>query len=438
MRAYRKYKKLIKVLALILIPFLLYGLVKVALWYSTKKSIDDFSKQSAAFVQLKYQTISSSIKGNVSINGITLFIPMFKETIHIKKVRLSADNLISLLKISFQLKSDEIPKSLGLLVEGIKVDLNSQFFNSTQDQPQTPAEQFNTLACGNTIRFDEKVLKQMGYTEIVTDVNLSYLYDPLAKTLQFNLYESVEQFFSLDIDAEIKEISTIPKAQDVAMGLASSAQSMPKPGKIKLTIEDDSFITRKVNYCAKNNKSDQKTYIDKHVKMANIFLQKMGIKLHQSLLDAYSKSLSHPGNVIVSMDFSGISNMMELSEFMLDDIISQLGAEIQVNNKRITPISIQLDKKRFAKATTGKTQDIEIHDPNVKVKKEKKYHIVNKNNLKRYHRYPVIIKTIKGKTYKGQLSTKDPKNYEVISRTRGGEVGYYVNKAEIKSVKVYY
>jgi len=206
MRTYRKHKKLIKVLVLLLIPFILYGLIKLALWYSTKKSIEDFSKQSAAFVQLKYQNISSSIKGNVSVNGITLFIPMFKESIHIKRVRLSTENIVTLLNLTFKLESQEIPKSLGVFVEGLKIDLNSKILSNTQDIPQTPLEQFNTLACGDTIHFNEKSLKQMGYTDITTDINLNYQYDPLAKTLQLNLYENVEKFFSFDLDAEIKDV----------------------------------------------------------------------------------------------------------------------------------------------------------------------------------------------------------------------------------------
>jgi hypothetical protein len=437
MRFYRKHKKLIKALLLLSLPFILYGLLKLAIWYSTKNNIEKFSSQYAGFVQLKYQTISSSIKGNVSVNGLTLFIPMINESIHIKRIRLTTDNILTLLSLTSKLESQEIPKSLGLLIEGVKIDINSQLFNSSQESVQTPAERFNTLACGNIQRFDEKALKQMGYDNISTDINLNYSYDPIARTLQLNLYENIEQFFSLDLNAQINNLSKIPNTQEVAMSLASS-QNMPQLGKVKLTIEDDSFTTRKVNFCAKNNKSDQKTYISKHVKMADNFLQQMGIKLHQSLLDAYHKSMSHPGNIILSMDFSDTTNIMELSEFALNDIISQLGTEILINNKTISPISIQFNQQRFSKATTGKSPEIKIHDPNVKIKTIKKYHFVNKNNLKKYQRYPVIIKTIQGKTLKGELSIADKKKFEVITRTHGGKLGYFVGKAEIKSVQVYY
>jgi len=437
MRFYRKHKKLIKTLGLLLIPFILYGLIKLAIWYSTKNSIDSFSSQYAGFVQLKYKNITSSIKGSVSINGITVFLPMFKESIHIKRIRLSTDNIITLLRLTYKIESKDIPKSMGLLIEGAKIDLNSKLLNNTIEATQTPSERLNTLACGEVVRFDEKVLKQMGYTDISTDINLNYQYDPLAKTLQLNMYESIDRFFSLDLSAQIKDISEIPDTNNVMMGMASS-QALPKLGKVKLTLEDDSFITRKVNFCAKNNKSTAKEYITKHVKMVDKYLKQIGVKLHQSLLDAYHKSLSHPGNIILSMDFSGITNIMELSEFALDDILSQLGTEFLINNKSITPLSIQINKQRFAKATGNKPQEIKIHDPNVKAKIIKKYHLVNKNNLKKYHRYPVIIKTTQGKTLKGKLSTKDPIRYEVITRTHGGEMGYFVGKAEIKSVQVFY
>lgn len=416
---------------------MLYGLVKAALWYSTKNALENFSRQSAGFVELKYQNITSSIKGSVSVNKLTVFLPLFKESIHIRRVRLSTDNVLTLLSLTSKFKSKEIPKSLGLLIEGVKIDLNNKLLNPPQETPQTPLERFNTLACGDILRFDEKTLKQMGYTDITTDININYLYDPLAKTLQLNFYENIERFFSLDLSAQIKGISKIPKGSDIAMGMVSP-QSLPTLGKVKFTLEDDSFITRKVNFCAKQNKSNQQTYISKHVKMADKFLQQMGIKLHKSLIDAYQKSLTHPGNIVLSLDFSGITNVMELSEFLLDDILSQLETEVLVNNKSITPISIQFNKQRFTRAIAGQSEEIKIHDPNVKAKIKKIYHRVNKNNLKQYHRYPVIIKTTRGKTFKGQLSVKSANTYEVTTRIRGGEIGYFVNKEKIKSVDVFY
>jgi hypothetical protein len=437
MRLFRKHRKLIKILGFLLVPVILYGSVKLAIWYSTQQSIKNLSKQFAGFLELNYQSISSSIKGSVSVNGLTVFIPMAKESIHIKKVRLSTDNVLTLLTLTSKFESQDIPNNLGFLIEGMRVDLNSKLLNTPEESPQTAFERLNTLACGDVLRFDEKVLKQMGYNEINADFNINYHYDSLAKTLQLNFYENVDKFLSLDLTAQIREVSKLPGVAEVSMNMANP-QTIPKLGKIKLTLEDDSFITRKVNFCAKNNKSNQNDYIIKHVNMVDNYLQKMGIKLNQSLLGAYQKSLMHPGNIIVSMDFSDISNIMELSDYLPDDIIAQLGTEILVNNKIVSPISIQFDKQRFTKNTGDKAQQISIHDPNVKPKIIKKYHLVNKNNLKQYDRHPVKIKTTQGKTLKGRLSIKNPKKYEVISRTHGGEIGFFVKKAEIKSVEVFY
>ena len=437
MRLFRRHRRLIKILALLLVPVILYGSVKLAIWYTTQQTLKNLSKQCAGFLELNYQNISSSIKGSVSVNGLTVFIPMAKESIHIKRIRLSTDNILTLLTLTSKMESQDIPNNMGLLIEGMRIDLNSKLLKTPDETPQTPFERLNTLACGDVLRFDENALKQMGYNEINADFNINYHYDPLAKMLQLNFYEYAEKFISLDLTAQIMEVSKLPGVAEVSMNMANP-QDMPKLGKIKLTLEDDSFITRKVNFCAKNNKSNQNDYIIKHVEMVDSYLQKMGIKLHQSLLDGYQKSLTHPGNIILSMDFSDISNIMELSDYLPDDIIAQLGTEVLVNNKLISPVSIQLDKQRFTKHTGDKAQQISIHDSNVKPKVIKKYNLANKNNLKQYERYPVKIITTQGKTLKGRLSLKNPKKYEVISRTHGGEIGYFVKKSEIKSVEVFY
>jgi hypothetical protein len=442
MRLFRRHRKLIKFAVFLSLPILAFGLIKLTLWYSTKLAIDNLTNQSEGIVEIKYKTITSSLKGSVSVNAITIFIPVAKESIHIKSIRLSADNLISLLKLSLRLKfeSDEIPKSLSLIIEGLKVDINSKLINLPKDIKQTPFERFSTLACGDTLRFDEKVLTNMGYSEIETDFNIYYSYDKLSKSLSINLYENMDRFFNLDFSAELKGVSKIPDSTDLVIGASTGSmpQGFPQLGKVKLTINDDSFISRKVTFCANNNNSNKKDYIKKHVGMASDYLQQLGLTFNQSLIDAYTTSLTHPGNVIVSMDFSSITDPMELSQFLLDDVLVQLNTELLVNNKSITPISIKIDQKQFSDTKEGKIKAIKINDPNVKVRVKKKYHVVNKNNLQKYNKHMVIVKTTRGKTYKGQLHIKGSNKYEIIARTRGGEIGYFVKNSEIKSIDVFY
>jgi hypothetical protein len=442
MRVLRRHRKVVKLALFIALPILVYGLIKLSLWYSTKITIENFSKQAQGIAEIEYKTITSSLKGSVSVNTITIFIPIAKESIHIKSIRLSADNLLTLLKLGLRskFKSNEIPKSLSLIVEGLRVDINSKLINSPKGTKQTPFERFSTLACGETLRFDEKALTKMGYSEIETDFNLSYSYDKLSKNLSINLYENMDRFFSLDFSAELKGVSKIPDSSALAIGASTGTipQDFPQLGKVKLSINDDSFISRKVNFCANNNNSSQKDYIKKHVAMVNNYLQQLGMTFNQSLVDAYTTSLTHPGNVVVSMDFSAITDPMELSQFLLEDIIVQLNTELLVNNKPITPISIKIDQQQFADTKKGKVKEIKIHDPNVKIREKRKYHAVNKNNLQKYSKHMVIVKTVQGKTYEGQLHLVGINKYEIIARSRGGEIGYFVKNSDIKSIQVFF
>ncbi|MFK5986858.1 MAG: hypothetical protein QM479_15735 [Pseudomonadota bacterium] len=420
-----------------LLPILLYGLVKLALWYSAKTAIDKISQQAAGFIELNYQNISSSLKGSVSINGVTIFIPMVEESIQIKRIRLSADNVLTLLTLKSKIETQDIPKSLGLLIEGVAINLDSKIFKTSAEAEQTPSERFNTLACGDIKRFDGEVLKAMGYSEIRADFNMSYHYDPLAKTMQLNFNENIDRFFSLNLTANVAGIKRLPAAGEIAMGMAA-VQDLSSLGLVKLSLEDDSFISRKVTFCAKQNKSKAQQYINKHATMVDNYLQQMGIKLHSSLIDAYKKYLQSPGNAIISMNFSDAVNLMELSDYMADDIIAQLGTEIYVNNKLVSPLSVQFNQPKFLNSLGNNQQNIEIHDPNVKPKIEKKYHLVNKNSLKQYNKYSVIIKIKKGKTYTGKLSVESPFRFEINVRTRGGNIGYFVNIEDIKSAQVFY
>lgn|GEM_PF-2807637 len=423
-------------LLVLILPILVFGGLKGALWYFSKSAMDDLAKKVSSFVDLRYEKIETSLQGSVSINDIALYSALIDDTIKIKSLKLTTNDVFSLLTLHSKLKKNKIPESMLIHIQGIEMDMEGNIAKTltSPDTPLTMADNIATLACGNTKRFDAKVLQDMGYETIFADFIFQYQFDESQGSLDLTLIENLDRLFSIKLNATVNNIRRLPRI--------TSLTSLPKIGKVSLNYDDDSLASRKIQYCAKQNKSTQDEYIDKHVTLFDQYLQQLGINLGSDLLGAYKDSLKEPGNIDLTLDLRGIDDYMELAQIPIPDLIHNLSTELKVNDKKIGMHRLNINKDQFMQMALGHSKKaIIVSDPNVKPDKPAKaFHTISRTQLIKYNKHQVIIKTKNGKTYQGQLQvTKDRRfKYAVSSRTRGGQVSYHVDLEDIKSAQVYY
>lgn len=422
-------------IAVLLIPVILYGGIKGALWFSSKQAMDNLARNLSAFADLKYEKIETSLQGSVTVNNLSLYSALIDDRVTIRAIKLKTDDIFSLLTLKNKINNNEIPKSLLIHIQGVEMNMDgniAQTFTAPDTAPNI-GDNLATLACGNTKRFDAQALQDMGYHSILADFIFQFNYDESRRKMDLTFIENLDRLFSAKMTTTISNISQIPSFY--------TSSNLPRLGIVQVSYDDDTLTDRKITYCAKQNQSTEAEYIEKHVNLFNLYLKQIGVNLGPELLSAYKETLVKPGSMDLSLDFRGINDLMELTEIPIPDLIHNLSTELSVNGNPVNVHGIKINTDKFMQAAMGKTPSVTVKDPNVEPEKPPKaFHKISKSKLDKYKDYQVIIKTYKGKTYQGRLQIVKSHHYKyaVATRTRGGEISYHVEENDIKSVQVYY
>ncbi|MCW8931754.1 MAG: hypothetical protein OQL19_16165 [Gammaproteobacteria bacterium] len=419
------------VIALFIMSITCFAILKGSLWYFTQQFVDNQVIQAKSYAQITYKEIKSSFTGSATVSGIKVYIPLLDESIFIESIQFMAPDLITLLTLDNQLKNNELPESLKLIITGAALDLNGNLMKmiDNPDIPPTQLEVFSTLACGDIHRIGSKALNAMGYDSFTSDIVLSYNYDARKKTLVYHLKDSIRDITHLNFSGKLKNVTD----------LNSFKNNNVKSGPITLEIIDDSYIERKNRFCANQGGRKTNEYIKEHTLQVEEYLLSYGVEPEEGLLSAYKTVLETSGAIRLEADLSNLTGTQELVSFEPNDIIQFVRLKLFVNNKRINEISINIDKEKLVQTATN--TEVELETPDEVKKKQaiiiKKYRPVSIANLKNFNGFRVKIKTDKGKQFKGTLKVSNPKIYEIVSRLRSGNISYHVPVKTITKAEVF-
>lgn len=424
------------IIALLMIGISGFALLQGSLWYFTQQFVDQQVYKAKPFAQISYKEIETSMQGSAIVKGVRFFIPAINETIFIKSVEFIAPDVFTFLMLNSKTEQQQIPESLKLIISNAAINLNGPVMNMIDNPDIEPSaiEAFSTLACGDINRMGSRSLSKMGYEIINNNITLEYQFYPAKKRLNYTVSNHIEDMSIITISGELSNVSNIKSFSGKTL----------KPGKISLEIQDDSYIKRKNDFCALQEKYSVNEYITEHVRQVGEYLGVYGIEVEVDLLDAYKKLLKTTGTVRFDADLKPLSETIsyaeELKTFAPNDIIQFIRLKLYVNDKRINQVSIKVDMDKLLDAASNNTS--ELGQPNSMMKKQvlvyKKYHQISLSNLNNYNGYRVRVETKGGRYYRGTLKTNNPKYYEVITHMRSGNVGYQVTKHNIKKIEAFY
>ena len=424
------------IIALLILSISGFAILYGSLWYFTQQFVDQQVFQAKPFAQISYKKIEPSLKGSATVTGIRFFIPSIDETIFIRSIKFTAPDLLTFLMLNSKTQQKQIPESLSLIISNAVINLNGPVMNMIDNPDIEPSamEAFSTLACGDTNRIGSRTLSKMGYESFNNNITLNYRFFADQKRIKYTLSNHIEDMSIISINGELLDVTD----------LKSLTKQSLKPSKISLEIQDDSYIKRKNDFCALQQKYSVNEYISEHVRQVGEYLTIYGIEVDPALLDAYSKLITTMGNVRFEADLSSLHNEItdieELKSFVPNDIIQFIRLKLFVNDKRIDQLSVKVDTDKLIAAINNDNGDTE--KPQSLMKKQvlvyKKYHRIFPGQLKKYNGFRVKLETLSGKHYRGTLNTDNPKYIEVIIRMRSGNVGYQVSKYDIKKVEVFY
>ncbi|MEH6358055.1 MAG: hypothetical protein V7745_03640 [Pseudomonadales bacterium] len=330
-----------KVFVLILLVVAIVVGVKGFIYYKVTTQLDDAIALVSPFVLITYEDVSSSLEGEVNVEGVKIKAYGNSLELAIDDVGVKFPDLQTLMFIGDDLKKQRLPEQMKLTLDHVRMDLQhlEPYMMLIESQSPQPFQDYTLLGCGDLETASPlNVLQQLGYSELDSTLKLGYRWDRASKRFtidsDFRWHEMTSSAVTIDID-------------QIAALSAAALMSQPELKRISVNIEDEGYNTRLLNHCAAEQNVSKDDFVALHIALMKTALAKQGISLSERVFDAYQYYLNAEGGLMLQMRPGDIQQLANLDMFKPSDIPDLLGLEIHMGDEVIRDIEFDWDEGKF-------------------------------------------------------------------------------------------
>ena len=266
-----------------------YLAAKWFLHYEVSSGIDDAIIMMSPFADIRYEGVSSTMTGDLSVDGITARIGDFKDEIYIEMMSIitpSFLHLINLADIGYEFGADSLdfPDSLGFSLIGIRAPVKADYIRwayneGLKESAPGPDRDEPGAKCSGKYGFSPTDLEQLGYQFM--DVSMTMMYQQNGSN------------FVVDASVEIEDMWDV----DVSMTLAGNLteQAMMGAYRPKLVEGQVQFTDRSINERIRKHCSrlglDAQQILAAQMEAFSYDAEVMGIEYDEYVLEPYRKFL---------------------------------------------------------------------------------------------------------------------------------------------------
>ncbi|HBX57974.1 hypothetical protein [Pseudomonas sp. UBA2684] len=306
-------------------------LIKLSLWLSVRSIMSDATAQLAPIMDIRYGGITSSFDGRIGLEKVEIHVPVIRDSLRVEHAELKFNGLGELLRFKERLAEGKFPEQMAVNLKGLALDVHGPFMQQLYD---TPAERsvftaMSEVACGKVRTIGTGELLDMGYRTFETDGQFSYLFQPGAQTLSFNLTSDTRDMGELRVGLSLANMSEKPGDLRV---------NPPKIQRVSVEINDNQYQRKVQEYCAGKLGLSTEAYLQAAVQQFDKVLRSQRIALEQPVLDAYGRYLADPQSLRVELEPSDGMVWDGLQFFDAKDVLSMLRPTVLVNRDVVAPL----------------------------------------------------------------------------------------------------
>lgn len=417
-------KKLL--LALLLLPIVLYLGFKFIIYRNTKSSLEQITAMAAPFMSIRYDGIGSSLGGAVQIANVKIQPNNLNDVIRIKNVEIQTPGLWFLLTGKDKMKEGEFPENMRLSLEGVAVDMDGPMMSMFDKLLEAGAAEQSIAHCGGIQAVGPRLYRKLGYNTLTSDIRLGYELDKKSARLHVRTEWNTEEMSLFNVDLFFASVPA--STQDMA-------QFSPRLMEAKAYYKDLAYTDRLKRYCASASNISVEDYINAEVgQESSSFAQQWGFVPGPGLREAYRQFLIAPGEVRFETRPSEGIDPASMNLFRPEDMLAMLNATLTVNGTPVTDLSFQLKPKTVAKASEN--------DGGAGVASEERaaqksgYQIVRSAELPKYIGRSIRIREKRAAVREGVLAEVTATQVTLERRYGGGAVTFNVPLKQIEKVEV--
>ncbi len=326
-------------MGLLILAGALYGGAKGYIHYHVSSELDKIIPLASPFAEIRYQGISSSYEGSITVENISIYPSNSDDEITIESARIAVDGLPFLYQLMVGNFQNTPPEKFGLSVKGFSIPLDgglaASYINMLEEAQQVSGVK-DPDGCGVMTGLSLDLLGALGFYSITIDASLDVDLDSAAGRAETQM----------DVDLQGVGYSQISLLLSHLPQPGSTIAAVQKPLISEMSVAyqiDPDFVVKARQYCAASRGLSVDAFIASMLDMDEKQLaQQLGFIPGPGLIAAIKHFIKDPREVRFSIHPSEAIDPATLSFYKPEEIPEILNLELAVNGKPITDLSFSL------------------------------------------------------------------------------------------------
>lgn len=282
------------------------------------RNLDAVLDAARPFVDVKYQGVSSTLSGDLSIDGITARMNGFADPLHIDSVRLVTGGYFELLDLasigSGSNGQAEIPDELGIAFGGIRVSTESDFMRALEEarRAQYGVQEVSdpAAACVGRYGHSADMLRRLGYRELIVDAAVGYR--QVEGRWLVDVTNRITDMYDLSI---VLTFDGMPTPQSVMTGAFQ-----PRLVEGRFEYVDRSLEERVMKLCTEMEDLPAEAVIAARVDAFQAAAGSNGIRFDDYVIDPYIEFLNGKDRFIITAEPIEPVNLLQIGLYKPSDV----------------------------------------------------------------------------------------------------------------------
>jgi hypothetical protein len=295
-----------------------YGGSKLLLHHKVGEGVDQVVMAVSPFVNIEYSGVSSTMSGELTIDGIEARISGFDDPIYIERLGIDTPSYFSLLSLAdirqnIQTPDEVIPEYFGLLIEGVRMRISSDYFKKAYafsvKGVSAEALQDDAARCTGKYGFSPNTLSNFGFSDQV--VSLTAHFRRGEGEFAVEMTSAVEDMWTIDANLSL--------AGDMVGEMSKGPRFRPRMKDMSVTYVDQSLNARVEKFCGQLGLSEeeiQAAQLEKLRYMGEVY----GIEFDKYVIDPFMEFLGGKSTLVVTASPSEPISMSQISLYKPSDV----------------------------------------------------------------------------------------------------------------------
>ena len=306
-----------------------YGGSKYYLHHKVEEGVDAAVLMMSPYVTVEYDGISSTMTGELTVDGIRARVAGFSDEIVIDRLGINTPSYFSLLELGDivndpSMEDDAMPEYFGLIAEGMHIPVNSDYYKKLYamrlDALGATDTDVAAVECVGKYGFSPEALTAMGYDEQIMSMSVTMRNGDANYYLDIST--DIENMWSADINMAM--------AGDIVSEMSKGRTYRPKMRSIEAEFTDLSLNQRVEQYCGRRGLTTEQT-LNAQLDAFEYFGESNGIVFDEYLLEPYQEFLRGKSTIVFTAQPGEPVNFSHIDLYKPSDVPALLNLSASVH-----------------------------------------------------------------------------------------------------------